>query len=118
MSIEFITTAKEWRDKVNGNSYFSVQIESTKDRDFLIKLPFQYGYGDQSFYIARELLKEKKLIPSDYNFPSELPIKNIKIDKCLKKEVEEFGTGKAEDFNPNMEGISSYYQRGNNENNN
>ena len=113
MAIKFIVIAKEWRDMVNGNSYFSVQIESTKDKDFLIKLPFQYGYGDQSFYTARELLKEKKLLPTDYTFPSELPIKNIKIDKGLKKEVKAFGTGKAEDFNPNMNGISSYYQRGN-----
>jgi hypothetical protein len=113
MAIKYITTTKEWLDKVNGNSYFSVQIESTEDKNFLIKIPFQYGYGDQSFYTAREILKEKKLIPTDYTFPSELPIKHIKIDKCLKKEVEAFGTGKAEDFNPNMNGISSYYQRGN-----
>ena len=113
MSIKYITTAKQWFDKINGNSYFSVQIESTEDKNFLIKIPFQYGYGEQSFYTAREILKEKKLIPSDYTFPSELPIKNIMIDRCLKKEVEAFGTGKAEDFNPNIKGISSYYQRGN-----
>jgi len=35
------------------------------------------------------------------------------IDRCLKREVEEFGKGNAKDFNPNMNGISSYYQRGN-----
>ena len=108
--IKYITTAKQWFDKINGNSYFSVQIESTEDKNFLIKIPFQYGYGDQSFYTAREVLKEKKLIPNDYDFPSELPIKNIMIDKCLKKEVELFGQGNAKDFIPNMDGISSYYQ--------
>ena len=113
MAIKYITTTKEWFDKVNGNSYFSVQIVSTEDQNFLIKIPFQSGYGEQSFYTAREILKEKKLIPTDYRFPSELPIKNIMIDKCLKREVKEFGKGKAEDFNPNMNGISSYYQRGN-----
>ena len=111
-TIKYISTAKEWFDKVNGNSYFSVQIESTEDKNFLIKIPFQYGYGEQSFYTAREILKEKKLIPSDYTFPSELPIKNIMIDRCLKREVEEFGKGKAEDFMPNMNGISCYYQKG------
>ena len=52
MAIKYITTTKEWLDKVNGNSYFSVQIESTEDKNFLIKIPFQYGYGDQSFYTA------------------------------------------------------------------
>jgi hypothetical protein len=113
MTIEFISTAKEWFDKVDGNSYFSVQIESTKDKNFLIQIPFQYGYGDQSFYTAREILKEKKLIPTDYTFPSELPIKNIMIDRCLKKEVEKFGQGRAKDFKPNINGISCYYQRGN-----
>ena len=111
-TIKYISTAKEWFDKVNGNSYFSVQIESTEDKNFLITIPFQYGYGDQSFYTAREILKEKKLIPTDYRFPSELPIKNIMIDRCLKREVEEFGKGKAEDFMPNMNGISCYYQKG------
>jgi len=91
--IKYIVVIKEWFDKVNGNSYFSGQIESIKDKDFLIKLPFQYGYGDQGYYTAREVLKEKKLIPDDYTFPSELPIKNIKIERCLKKEVEHFGKG-------------------------
>ena len=113
MAIKYITTTKEWFDKVNGNSYFSVQIESTKDKNFLIKIPFQYGYGDHSFYTAREILKEKKLIPTNYRFPSELPIKHIMIDRCLKREVEEFGKGNPKDFNPNLNGISSYYQRGN-----
>lgn len=89
--IEYIVVIKEWFDKVNGNSYFSGQITSISNRDFCIRLPFQYGYGDQGYYTAREVLKEKKLIPDDYTFPSELPIKYIKIDRCLKKEVEHFG---------------------------
>jgi hypothetical protein len=40
--------AKEWRDKVNGNSYFSSDITlnyGMNDQE-IIKLPFQYGYGD------------------------------------------------------------------------
>ena len=89
--IEYIVVIKEWFDKVNGNSYFSGQITATSDKDFCIRLPFQYGYGDQGYYTAREVLKEKKLIPDGYTFPSELPIKHIKIDRCLKKEVEHFG---------------------------
>ena len=55
---KYIVVAKEWRDKVNGNSYFSAQIESTEDGS-KTKLPFQYGYGDQYKYEAvRELVKE------------------------------------------------------------
>ena len=117
MTIKYIATAKEWFDKINGNSYFSVQIESTEDKDFLINIPFQYGYGEQSFYTAREILKENKLISADYTFPSELPIKNIMIDKCLKKEVQKFGQGRVKDFNPNIDGVSSYYKKGNHEQN-
>ena len=55
---KYIVIAKEWRDKVNGNSYFSAQIESTEDGS-KTKLPFQYGYGDQYKYEAvRDLVKE------------------------------------------------------------
>jgi len=58
---KYIVVAKEWRDKVNGNSYFSAQIESVEDGS-KTKLPFQYGYGDQYKYEAlRELVKEKLL---------------------------------------------------------
>ena len=40
--------AKEWRDKINGNSYFSsdVTLNYGMDSQEIIKLPFQYGYGD------------------------------------------------------------------------
>jgi len=29
MAIDYIVIAKEWRDKINGNSYFSARIENT-----------------------------------------------------------------------------------------
>ena len=89
--IEYIVIIKEWFDKVNGNSYFSGQITSTTDKNVCIRLPFQYGYGDQGFHTAREVLKENKFISNNFTFPSELPIKNIKIEGCTKKEVEFFG---------------------------
>ena len=40
--------AREWFDKVNGNSYFSAQIVVDYDLPTYKKyfLPFQYGYGD------------------------------------------------------------------------
>ena len=40
--------AKEWRDKVNGNSYFSsdVILNYGMNNKETIKVPFQYGYGD------------------------------------------------------------------------
>ena len=86
---KYIVVAKEWRDKVNGNSYFSAQIESTEDGS-KTKLPFQYGYGDQYKYEAlRELVKEKLL--EEKIFPSDQPVKFIKIPITLKQEAIRFG---------------------------
>jgi hypothetical protein len=42
--------AKEWFDKVNGNSYFSAVV--TLDDDQIVELPFQYGYGDHYIDMA------------------------------------------------------------------
>ena len=84
--IEYIATTKEWFDKVNGNSYFSSQIQATKNPNKIIKLPFQYGYGSQSEY---EIKKELNLPKARSIFDGR--IKFIKIDNCLKKEVVEWG---------------------------
>jgi len=46
MKYKYIAISKEWFDKINGNSYFSTQIEDIK-KDIIYKLPFQYGYGSQ-----------------------------------------------------------------------
>jgi len=79
--IEYIATTKEWFDKVNGNRYFSSQIQATKNPNKIIKLPFQYGYGSQS----------KQEITNALFGMEEDKIKFIKIDNCLKKEVVEWG---------------------------
>jgi hypothetical protein len=86
---KYIVVAKEWRDKVNGNSYFSAQIESVEDGS-KTKLPFQYGYGDQYKYEAlRELVKENLL--EEKRFLSDQPVKFIKIPNTLKQEAIRFG---------------------------
>ena len=82
-------SSKEWREKVNGNSYFSAQIESTEDGS-KTKLPFQYGYGDQYKYEAvRELVKEG-LLEETKEYPF-VPVKFIKIPNTLKREAVSFG---------------------------
>ena len=83
--IEYIATTKEWFDKVNGNSYFSSQIQSTKNPDKIIKLPFQYGYGSQS---EHEIMQELNVPKRGDEYKK---IKFIKIDNCLKKEVVKWG---------------------------
>lgn len=52
--------AKEWFDKVNGNSYFSckVIINMSMDNEKILLIPFQYGYGNQFEYAAFKKLKE------------------------------------------------------------
>ena len=44
--------AKEWFDKVNGNSYFAalVTVNFGMSDEKTIKVPYQYGYGDSSRY--------------------------------------------------------------------
>jgi hypothetical protein len=97
---KYIATTKEWRDKVNGNSYFSTRIEDIEN-DKMYILPFQYGYGDQSEY------ETKKVINYVNGCVSWSEIKFIKIDRCLKKEVTQHGTGSEHNYYANL---GFYYQ--------
>lgn len=55
--------AKQWFDKINGNSYFSaiVTINYCLENEEQINLHFQYGYGDH--YVDRGIREVKKLYP-------------------------------------------------------
>ena len=55
--------AREWFDKVNGNSYFSARI--WVDGGQVAILPFQYGYGDQFIYEAQKKLLELGYLPQE-----------------------------------------------------
>jgi hypothetical protein len=52
--------AKEWFDKVNGNSYCAVQItvDFGLPTELTIYSPFQYGYGDFYNQAAKEALAD------------------------------------------------------------
>lgn len=91
--------AKEWRDKINGNSYFSsdVTLNYCMNTQETIKVPFQYGYGDH--YIHQSLREIQKLFPKSkwfkenllgkYQIQKEYKIiirNNIKTN-CLKREL-------------------------------
>jgi len=91
--------AKEWFDKINGNSYFSsdVTLNYGMNNQKTIKLPFQYGYGDQ--YIYSSLEKVKNLFPKSkwykdkyfhiYDIQKEykIIIRNSIKTNCLKREL-------------------------------
>jgi len=61
-------TAKEWFDKVNGNSYFSAEIMTDygTEQEQTYNLPFQYGYGTQYETEAKAVLTEFNLISANY----------------------------------------------------
>jgi hypothetical protein len=64
--IKFIANAVRWCDKVNGNTYHSVNITRVKDGK-TIYCPFQYGYGDQYRHTAMlEMLKQGWIDNSKY----------------------------------------------------
>ena len=84
---KFLCITKTWRDKVNGNTYFSCQVYDN-NYNVVIKLPFQYGYGNQSEY---EVLQTVKVWFS--NMAGKKPkVIFEKIEGCTKKEVVSWGS--------------------------
>ena len=99
-------TAKEWFDKVNGNSYFSAIVDINPDYPHMrrsFSLPFEYGYGEYYLQAAGEKLQELGYLKAKKTPGIPLPAlarycRENKIEfshsiqhKCLKKEVREWG---------------------------
>ena len=87
--------AKEWFDKVNGNSYFAgyVTINYGQPDAIKINMPFQYGYGDSYQYAAMSMLKEKGY--TDARYMQDLREQNIilryNIQRgCKKRELMQY----------------------------
>ena len=59
--------AKEWFDKVNGNSYFAslITVNYGMPDTIEFKLPFQYGYDSAYLYQSIALLKRENIISVD-----------------------------------------------------
>ena len=93
--IRFLGTTKTWRDKINGNTYWSCSVEDI-DKDVCYLFPFQYGYGSQSECTVKEALG------IDYQ-----EIRFIKIPNCKKSEVKEHGQGQKENY---FSDLGYYYQ--------
>jgi hypothetical protein len=60
--------AKEWFDRINGNSYFAGSIVLNFGQDSQIKftMPFEYGYGDYYIQKAMQTLNDAGLIEAKY----------------------------------------------------
>ena len=89
--------AKEWFDRVNGNSYFSADITVNfgmkTEKHFT--LPFQYGYGNHYEHQAfKELQKQGLVKPEDertsywgYYRDHGIIYRHSKRENCLKREL-------------------------------
>lgn len=88
-------TAKEWFDKINGNSYFSAKI--WLDDELIAVLPMQYGYSDTYKYESTAKLKELGILKSSSPHCSQIEKDNnvkflfTKHENCKKKDVEVYG---------------------------
>lgn len=89
---------KEWFDRVNGNSYNSVQVfvnEGMKNA-FSFSIPFQYGYGNYFEQSAIEHLVKIGALSSKWSHRDrvnngKLKITSYKTEKCLQREVRAHG---------------------------
>jgi hypothetical protein len=94
--------AKEWFDKVNGNSYFSANIAVNFGLPTIktYKMPFQYGYGDHYIDMATKELEKQKVITDlehynnggsqalwAYCADHKIILRTHKQTNCLKREL-------------------------------
>lgn len=93
--VRFIGTTKTWRDKTNGQTYFSTRVEDI-ERDVNYIFPYTNGYGNQSEYNV------KRALGIDDN-----EIRFIKIPNCKKSEVKEHGQGNKDNY---FSDLGYYYQ--------
>lgn len=58
----FHISGKRWNGNIYGNTYHSVEI--FHDGSLIVRLPYQYGYGDQFLQTAIDWLKGNGYIDS------------------------------------------------------
>lgn len=89
--------AKEWFDKVNGNSYFSavITLNFGLKTETELEIPFQYGYGDHYRHVAFQKCADKgyfKDVRRGESYWRYYERKNIKSfhnkqENCKKREL-------------------------------
>lgn len=91
--------AKEWFDKVNGNSYFSAQVTV----NFGLKsaktfyLPFQYGYGGHYKDMAMKELNRQGVTSAERYWDLQdqgVIVRASKQENCLQRDVKSFGASR------------------------
>lgn len=95
---DIIANCRRWFDKVNGNSYFSVniQIPMRNGKYRQINIPMQYGYGNHWQYEVIDLLEKIGVIHSipyyengnkNYGYLSEYPVEFIDYGYMPKRNM-------------------------------
>jgi hypothetical protein len=89
--------AREWFDKVNGNSYFSATVTINYGMPSVrsYNMPFQYGYGDHYVDQAKkELIKQKEIKVADemtalwrYCDEKKIILRTSKRENCKKRDL-------------------------------
>lgn len=91
--------AKEWHDKINGNSYFAgtVTVNYQLPEEKVFQIPLQYGYGEHYLQKAGSVLRDAGYtmpypIGSITRFCREqgIILRHSIQKKCLKKELKAF----------------------------
>jgi|AACY02.14.fsa_nt_gi hypothetical protein len=90
--------AKQWFDKINGNSYFSaiIMLNFGLKNEKSINVPFQYGYGDSYIDTALHQLKTENYFSVNVNSlwkhcnENNIILRTSKKENCLKSEVKNF----------------------------
>jgi hypothetical protein len=90
MTIKYVIHAKEWRDKINGNTYHSTRVLNTQN-NLMIACPFTYGYGSQFLQSASDSMIKNKWIEKPLKSLDFLQVHNIVENNCKKKDVIEWG---------------------------
>ena len=97
-------TGLEWRDTVNGNSYFALEISLNLDASrgeprTTIKIPLQYGYEDAYLYEANKIIRSQfrlsKWYKENWNLfhaqdHYKFKLEYHKIKDCTKKRIKEW----------------------------
>ena len=81
--------AKEWFDKVNGNSYFAgtITLNFGMKNEETFLMPFQYGYGSQYEQEAKAILTYSNKISTDYeSLYTYCKRETIKLNSSIKKD--------------------------------
>jgi len=96
-------TGLEWRDTVNGNSYFALEILLNQDASnkpqISIKIPLQYGYEEQYLYEANRIIRSQFRMSKWYKEKFNLfhaqqiykfKLEYYKIKNCTKQRIKKW----------------------------